>query len=104
MAMLKLLTIKRAARRRMIMITMVTVYVLRRAHHPRMDMCMAKVIDDGGGVISSFVGMVRTAASGRDDRDPNVHYGDKVVVWTDLEGGRYLRATSLVGWLMFCQV
>jgi hypothetical protein len=43
-----------------------------------MDMCLAKVIDDGGGVISSFVGMVRTAASGRDDRDPNVHYGDKV--------------------------
>lgn len=31
-------------------------------------------------------------------------YGDKVVVWAWIDGGKYLRATSLVGWLQFCQV
>lgn len=55
-------------------------------------------------MINNLMGFVRSTASGREARDPRVMYGDKVVMWAWIDGGRYLRATSLVGWLQFCQV
>eukprot|EP00123_Amoebidium_parasiticum_P013149 comp21800_c0_seq1/m.31002 comp21800_c0_seq1/g.31002 ORF comp21800_c0_seq1/g.31002 comp21800_c0_seq1/m.31002 type:complete len:202 (-) comp21800_c0_seq1:688-1293(-) len=73
--------------------------LVKQAKHERTDLCFAKVIEENRGILNRIV----DAATSRDPNDLRVCYGDKVLLWGWVDGGKYLRATNLIGWMQFSQ-
>eukprot|EP01134_Creolimax_fragrantissima_P004574 CFRG4574T1 len=77
--------------------------LVKKASHPRTDICFVKALNEGSGFVTGLLGKAKDLVAKRDPRDPRVFYGDLVMVCASIGSGHYLRATTLIGWCQFSQ-